>query len=192
MTAEEDKRQATKGIIIIPIMICILIIIFLIIVVFSKGKAIQPETQPVNEKNQEENQIETSPVQKLGVENKTADENQIDIEKIKMEIITGKREGVPPEMATSGEDKQLIIAEYLYSCYIKTEINERIKCYDVYYLSNDEAYRQRKENCEKLSGTEQAKCLDDLYYYASDQLSLNLCPAIQNETLMNACLRDIR
>jgi len=131
---------------------------------------------------------DTNSTPSLNVNEKEAGSNPApspaNLEQIKMDIITGKRQDVPPEI---GEDKALIIAEYLYKCYITENENEKIKCYELYYLTNDAEFKQQKEGCEKLSVAEKTKCLDQLYYDASDKKGYNLCVAIKDDKIRSGC-----
>ena len=146
---KEQKPSKIKWNMLIPIIICLIVIMFLIIIFIGKEKNAQPKVQLNKGKSQAE--TEPKPEIKTTAENQTAIENQTDIkeniEQIKMDIITGKREDVPPEI---GKSRILIINEYLYSCSIKPDVNDRMACYEVYYMNNDPLLKQEKDNLKHL------------------------------------------
>jgi hypothetical protein len=189
MISKKDKRQATtKGIIIIPIIICALVIIFLVITVFSKGKATEQEIQPVENKRNVEPEPQSrdnTPAEKTGDENQATAKSQTEIEKIKMDIITGKREDVPDDLNMSS---RAIIRDFLYKCSITEELNKKLECFELYYLNNDANLMQQKKGCEALGGDEKTKCLDKYYFMMGGTERAYFCEAITDTELRNECL----
>ena len=57
------------------------------------------------------------------------------------------------------------------------------------YLPEEDYILERKEECEKLSGDEQAKCYDEYYYLnARSSLDESYCEQIQDLDIKNECL----
>jgi hypothetical protein len=175
----EDKQKSLKRLIIVFLIFFAIMAIIMAILYFDRIKQLATGTNtPRLTENQNQNQPSSAQPQ-LSAE---------EIEKVKIEVVTGKRQDVPEGIDL---DIGLIKADYLYTCYLKNDFNEKLGCYDFYYTYNDASYKQQKENCEKLSGIQNNNCLDNLYYYASANLEATLCPAIKNETLREKCLASI-
>jgi Na+-transporting methylmalonyl-CoA/oxaloacetate decarboxylase gamma subunit len=173
MKSTKQKRAALKGIIVIIFLILILAVIFI-------GSKLQKKSGTIEEKP-----VELANAKEPAKANEPAKElSTAELEQIKMDIITGKREDVPPGF---NEPKTLIIGQYLHDCYVMTNVNEKIACYELYYLNNDALLKQQKEDCEKLSGNQRTECLDEFYYEMANSQEGGFCDAIINDALRSNC-----
>jgi hypothetical protein len=168
----EEKHLSLKRMMIIFVIFFTILVIILLILHFNKVK--QATTLIINPQP-EIKQNETAPKQL----------SESEVNQIKMDIVTGKREDVPPEI---DEPKHIIVGEYLSGCDVISEVNERIICYELYYLNNNVSLKQQKMNCEKLSGNEQSGCLDEFYYSLANTQDSNFCAAIKGTALSKKCL----
>lgn len=171
----EEKHLSMKRLMIIFVISFTILVIILLVLHFDKIKQIT--TQIINPQP-EVKQNETAPEQL----------SESEINQIKMDIVTGKREDVPVEI---GKPRSLIINEYLYDCSTKLDVKDRIACYEIYYLNNDQSLKQEKQSCESLSGGEKTKCLDNFYYKMATQISRDFCAFITNQELKDECMKSV-
>jgi hypothetical protein len=178
----EDKKVSMQRAVKILVIFFVLLGIALIVLHFEDVKQMIAEMDLIQKPEASQgsaNQITTTIPQM----------SESQISQIKMDIVTGKREDVPAEVAA---DKDLVVSEYLYNCYMVTDADERTVCYEIYYLSNDAEYRQRKEACEALNAVEKSRCLDAFYYDKSSYNGYDLCYAIKDTALQENCTSNVR
>jgi hypothetical protein len=170
----EEKHLSLKRLVIIFVIFFAILVIILLILHFDKVK--QAANQIINPQAKDKEK-ETTPAQ--------VSESQSNIEQIKMDIITGKREDVPAGFSVT---KDAIINEYLYACSVKDDVNVRISCSEIYYLNSDESLKQQKEGCEKLENPDKIKCLDNYYFKIATTLQEDYCEAITDLSLKEECM----
>ncbi len=107
-----------------------------------------------------------------------------DYEQIKKDVATGKIADVPLNF---NETKELVVLEYLSDCYFEKNIEKKVKCYEEYYVGNDQGINQRREDCKALTGIDSEKCLDQFYYKLGTESSRIFCSGIKNAELKNEC-----
>jgi preprotein translocase subunit SecG len=105
-------------------------------------------------------------------------------EQIKLEIVTGKRQDVPPEI---GESKDMIIRDYLYNCYLLIDNKEKLDCYTQYNFNDNMSVAKDKNYCMTLSVNEKTECLDALYYKIGTELEQTFCFEIINIEMREEC-----
>jgi hypothetical protein len=166
----EEKHLSLKRMMIIFVIFFTILVIILLILHFNKVK--QATTQIISPQAKDKEK-EATPTQV----------SESEIAQVKMDIITGKREDVPDGV---GLTKRTIIKQYLYDCYMMQDLNQKLECYELYFLNEDESLKQQKQGCEALSGDEKTKCLDG-YYFEMAARSASFCEAIVDKTLRNEC-----
>jgi hypothetical protein len=170
----EDKKISVHRLVIVFLIAFIVLVIALVILHLNEQQKVTDEVNQIQKPSTEDNKTPNAPG--------TLSEAQI--EQIKMDIITGKRDDVPAEVGLTKDD---IINAYLYTCSIKDDVNVRISCSEIYYLS-DESLKQQKKGCEKLDGLEKTKCLDNYYFKIATTLQADYCEAITNISLKEECV----
>jgi hypothetical protein len=192
----EPKHINLKWLIIVFLIFFTILVAFLLILHFEKQKEgaelpKAPVTTPESQEGSGTTATQTPTTPEAPTSGQSATDDSY-IEQVKMDIITGKREDVPLELAEQGKDKELIVAEYLYNCYLTSDPEQGTTCYDLYYLNHDADYKQQKENCEKLSAAEMTACLDKLYYDLSYSKGYDFCRSIKDDSLREECLITVK
>ena len=173
----KQGRVSRKGIIVIGILIIILVAIFI-------GSNLQKKQAAAQEKGEEQAAQEKATIPAGEKTSEPATQlSQAEIEQIKLEIITGEREEVPEGLNLT---KRTIIKQYLNDCYMIEDLNQKLECYELYFLNEDESLKKQKQGCEALSGDEKTKCLDS-YYFEIAARSGSFCEVIVDEALRNEC-----
>ena len=171
----EDKKVSVHRLVIVFLIAFIAICTCLVILHLNEQKKSADEMNPIQTHSTEENKIPSAP----------GTLSEVQIQQIKMDIVTGKREDVPAEV---GIDKNFIISEYLYNCYSKENVKDRVACYEVFYFSNNASLKEQKSDCEKLSSQESTACLDNFYYSLANNYEIVFCDVIKDDALMNKCI----
>jgi len=188
----EQKPSKINWIMLMLIIVCLAVIVFMLIIALGKANNTQPEVpenQP-SEANGGKSQIEVEPIsdEKSSADNTAINESvesQTDIEKIKMDIITGKTRDVPAGLNLTS---RAIIRDYLSDCHMIEDLCKSLGCYELYFLNNDASLKQQKDSCEALSGNERTNCLDQYYFHMGTWERGIFCEAITNPDLMTECV----
>lgn len=118
----------------------------------------------------------------LGGKDKLPEQKKLAEEGIKLAVITGRTDTVPPEI---GLTKHQIIKAYLFDCYNTKDINKRVSCYEEYYLNQDKELMLRKSQCES------EQCLDQFYFDIAPLTTAQFCHGIRSEVTKAQCFERI-
>ncbi len=113
---------------------------------------------------------------------KLPEQKKLAEEGIKLAVVTGKMDTVPPEI---GLTKHQIINAYLFDCYNTKDINKRVSCYEEYYLNQNKELMLRKSQCES------EECLDQFYFDIAPLTTAQFCYGIKSEVTKAQCLERI-
>ncbi len=118
----------------------------------------------------------------LGGKDKLPEQKKLTVEEIKLAVVTGKMDTVPPEI---GLTKHQIINAYLFDCYNTKDINKRVSCYEEYYLNQNKELMLRKSQCES------EQCLDQFYFDVASLTTAQFCHGIKREVTKAQCFEKI-
>ena len=116
----------------------------------------------------------------------TEEKREMDYERIKEDIATGKLDEVP-----EGIDKteNTIIREYLSDCFRNEYLNQQLECYGEHYFNYYPELKEQKNNCEQMQGNEKTQCFDQLYFKVASEKEFEFCHAIVDSDLKEECLK---